>query len=87
MDDELLSNIRETYLRIKVKGTYIALFHEATSSQKRFMARVVLPATHAFMQKWNKPYMSLPFQPNEVVFIDRPRMDGRLSWPRHHNGE
>jgi len=46
----------------------------------------VLPATHAFIHKWNEPYLPLPFQPKPVL-IYWPRRDGTLSWPRHHHDE
>jgi len=47
----------------------------------------VLPATQAIIHEWKESYRRLPSQP-KLVFIYRPRRDGRLSWPRHyHHGE
>ena len=41
----------------------------------------VLPAhTHTFIRNRNEPYLPLPSQP-QLVFIYRPRRDGRLSRP------
>jgi len=46
----------------------------------------VLPTTHALIDEWNEPHLLLPSQPKLVLIIDRPRKDGRLSLPMHHNG-
>jgi len=43
----------------------------------------VLPATHASINKQNKPYLPLVFQ---LVLIFRPKRYGMLSWPMHHQG-
>ena len=54
----------------------------------RVKDRTVLPAIHAFIHKWNEPYMLYFFnsQPQSVtalwlVLISRSAEDWRLSWP------
>jgi len=42
---------------------------------------------HAFIHEWNEPQLPLPSQAEAGSHLPRPRRDGRLSWPRHHDGE
>jgi len=46
----------------------------------------VLTATQTFILEWNKLYLLLPSL-QQIVFICRPRKNGRLSWPMDHHGE
>jgi len=75
-------------------GLHIATFYEETSSQKRSgMARVVKESHSFTCHQRVYPCTNgmnytrfLPSQP-KLVLIYRLRRDGRLSWPKHRNGE
>ena len=73
----------------KGKGPYtkdiVPLRSESPPQKRSGMARVLKGFqfylhTHTFFRNRNKPYLPLPSQP-QLVFIYRPRRDGRLSRP------
>jgi len=49
-------------------------------------SHTVFPATHAFIHERNEPYLPYAF-PDEAGLHLPTRIDGRLSWPMHHNCE
>jgi len=67
---------------------------EGTSRQRHLrMARIVkgfhsvtCMSTCMFIYEWNEPYLPVLSQ-LKLVLINRPRRDGRLSWPKNHHSE